>query len=349
MRILIVTKNWLGDMLFQIPAIEAIKAKWPQAEIVCAAPARCRPMLAAHPAVTRFMVLDERGEHRGLLARLRWVMALRREKWDQAWLFHGSRTRAFLVWLAGVKERIGYRSDRSWLLTRSVSEPQGARHEVDHFMDLLRGAGVPVKDDARYRFYFSDKDAETAEELIISNGLRRGGYVCFHLGANWGPKRWPVENFAETARLISKRWQAPVVITGGKDDVPLARTLQSQCRDENIVSFAGKTSLGVLGALFKNAAAVVSADSGPMHIASGVGAPVAALFGPTDPSRTGPRGIGPSVVLQHIPEGFHVPWTGERMPEGGWMSHIQPAEVIRALEEKKWIPGAAAGSQRGRP
>jgi len=346
MRILIVNKNWLGDMLFQIPAIEAVKANWPQAEIVCAAPSRCRAMVAAHPAVTRFLTFDERNEQRTLKARLAWSLAMRREKWDLALFFHGSRTRSFWVWLGGVRRRIGCGSDRSWLLTQTVAEPQGTLHEVDYFMEILRGAGIPVPPRASYRFYFSDKDGEAARELAVSNGLHRGGYLCFHLGANWNPKRWPLGHFAALSREVYRRWSVPIAVTGGREDQGLAKRLASECQGVPLVLLAGKTSLGMLAALFHDAAAVVSADSGPMHIAAGSGARVIALFGPTDPQRTGPRGIGESVVIQHVPSGFHVPWTEERMPEGGWMSGIRPEQVLEVLEKKKWVrPAARTGGR----
>jgi ADP-heptose:LPS heptosyltransferase len=67
-----------------------------------------------------------------------------------------------------------------------------------------------------------------------------------------------------------------------------------------------------------------------MHMASGVGASVAALFGPTDPRLTGPRGIGESVVLQYVPPGYSVPFFGKDLPAGGWLSHIDPEQVFDA-------------------
>jgi ADP-heptose:LPS heptosyltransferase len=70
-----------------------------------------------------------------------------------------------------------------------------------------------------------------------------------------------------------------------------------------------------------------------MHIASGVGARVVAIFGPTDPKLTGPRGGKESRVLHYVPEGFRVPWYGKNFPEGGWISRITPGQVFDAVEQ----------------
>jgi len=336
-KILIVAKNWLGDMLFQVPALEAVKAAWPQAEIVCVAPPRCRAMVAAHPAVSRFIAFDERREQKGLAAKIRWVLSLRGEKWDKAFLFHRSRTRAFLTLLAGARERVGYGKGRDWFLTQSIANPDQPLHEVDYFLNLLKQAGIPVPERARYRFYFTPRDQDEAHEILSRHGLRPSGFVCFHMGANWEPKRWPLGHFARTAEMIHEKWQVPVAVTGSREDGQLVEKMRQRVSRGSVIPLTGQTPLGVLGAVFAKSAAVVSADSGPMHIASGSGANVVALFGPTDPRRTGPRGIGDSVVLQYIPPGYTTPWIGEKLPDEEWMSGIRPERVIQTLEEKKWI------------
>ena len=84
----------------------------------------------------------------------------------------------------------------------------------------------------------------------------------------------------------------------------------------------------------KQAAWVVSADSGPMHVASGVGTPVVALFGPTCPRMTGPRGTGKKIVIQHVPEGYKIPWLSGPWPEDGWMERISPEDVFRKICEE---------------
>ncbi len=335
------TKNWLGDILFQIPALEALRENFPGSEIFCAAPERCRQILEAHPAVTGVLTFDEKKEHRFFPSRIFFGLALRARKWDQAYLFHRSRTRAFLTWLAGARERIGYASGRKWFLTRAVEEPSRPLHQVDYFLELLTHAGLKTAQGSCYRFYFSKADRAAARKLIETNGLE--AFACFHLGANWEPKRWPTAHFAELADRISERSGLTVVLTGAARDRVLGQEVLERVRRARVVSLIGRTSLGELGALYQQARFVVSGDSGPMHIASGAGAPVVALFGPTDPGLTGPRGTGRTIVLSHVPAGFKIPWYGETAPKD-WLAGITPAQVSAALEEQDWFGKEPAAS-----
>lgn len=347
MKILIFTKNWVGDMLFQMPAIDAIADQWPQAEIVCLVPSRCREILRAHPRVNRVIVFDERKEHRSWISRISLAMTLRKEKWDQAFLFHRSRTRALVALLAGARRRVGYGKGRRWLLTKSVAEPAGKLHHVDYFLNLVQAAGVKVPSMGVYHFYRSDEDDRTARDLLSAHELTPGRFVCFHLGANWEPKRWPPGHFARLADMLSAEQGFAVVLTGAPDDKPLAEQVVKEVRMARVISLMGQTRLGVLGSLFRLCAFVVSGDSGPMHIAAGSGARVAALFGPTDPAQTGPRGEGESFVIHRVPEGFTCPWYGKSLPEGGWLSLIQPAEVMEALKRKGWLTQVRAAERPG--
>lgn len=334
MKILIITKNWLGDILFEIPAIEAIKGRYPEAEIVCLTPPRCRPILEAHPAVSRVIEFDEKGAQRSLAAKISFVFRLRKEKCEHAYFFHRSRTRAFLLMLAGVKQRTGYAAKRNHFLTRAVEEPKNALHHMDYFTELLRAVEIPVPPGASYSFYFSAEDARQASDILSEKGLK--DFACFHLGANWEPKRWPVSHFAKLADLAAQKWGIPVVVTGGEGDRPLAEDMRQRARHARVVSLAGETNLGVTAALFHKALFVVSSDSGPMHIASGVGAPVAAIFGPTNPDLTGPRGKGDRIIFKYVPRGYTSPWYGTELPKEGWLSHIQPEEVLAGIAKKGW-------------
>ena len=336
MKILIFTKNWLGDTLFQFPAIEAIQERYPEAHIICAAPRRCREILEAHPAVAGVWVFDEKQEHRAVWKRLAFVWRLRREGFAQAYLFHRSRTRAFLAWAAGIPERIGYGAKRSWLLTQAVPEPVEPMHQVDYFLNLLRQADIPTNRSA-YRFYFPETAREAVQHLLLKHGLKSRSYVCFHLGANWEPKRWPVAHFASLADAIHEKWHLPVVVTGAPNDLALAQEFQKQVKRASIAVLTGQTTLQELGALFEQALVLITGDSGPMHIASGVGCPVVAIFGPTDPHLTGPRGTGECKILSYVPPGYEIPWLGRVLPEDGWLRRIQPILVMAALEEINWL------------
>ncbi len=335
MKILVVMKNWLGDLLFQMPALTLLRESYPGALITCIAPERCREILEAHPAVSGFLGFDEKSTHRSWLARVRFLGELRKTRpWDQGYLFHRSRTRALLLMLAGVKERIGFGKGRKLLLTRALAEPSRPMHQLDYFFDLMQKAGFKVPEEKVYRFHYKDEDRRLAEEILKKNGIGESDrYLAFHLGANWEPKRWPAAHFAALAEMIHEKWRLPVVVTGSSQDMPLLEALMRGTRNARIVSLIGKTPLRVAACVYKRAGCLVTGDSGPMHIASGVGASVVALFGPTDPDLTGPRGTGEKIVLQFVPPGYSVPFYGKEFPVEGWLSRITPEQVLDAIEK----------------
>ncbi len=339
MKILIFTKNWLGDILFEIPAIQALRENFPDAEITALAPARCRPILEAVPFLNRIRVFDERESERSLLAKIRFVAWLRREKFDKAFLFHRSFTRAFLALLGGIPERIGYEtSKRRKVLTTAVPPPQRLLHQVDYFLVLLKWAGLQVHFGAEYTFFYRPEDEAKASRLLETAGLREKAFAAFHIGANWEPKKWSRDHFSRLADLLAEDSSCPVVLTGAEKDEAGAQEIITHSRSAHPISFCGKTSLGALGALYEKAAFVVSSDSGPLHIASGVNTPVVALFGPTCPVLTGPRGTGKKVILQFVPEGYSIPWKGTELPPGGWMDRISPEQVLQRIHEENLWP-----------
>ena len=340
MKILIVTKNWLGDILFEFPSIEAIKANYPVSEVVCVAPERCKDLLLSNPAVNRVILFDEKSTHRNWIRRAQFVSTLKAEKFDQVYFFHRSRTRSFIGWLAGIPKRVGYlRRGRKLFLTDGIPDPDKSipLHHVDYFSQLLNGIGLKVDSKPAYQYYLTEADHVGANKHL--GAIAQKAYVSFHLGANWIPKRWPVEHFATLAKIIYEKWGLPIVVTGSANDQKLADEFVEKTPGIKSLILIAKTSLGEAGAIFKDALFVVSGDSGPMHIASGVGAKLIALFGPTDPVRTGPRGIGESVILSHVPEGFSAPYYGKEMPD--WIAHILPEDVIKAVVQKKWVPSVS--------
>jgi len=281
-------------------------------------------------------VFDERSGERSILAKLRFIAWLRSEKFDKVFLFHRSLTRALLAWFGGIPERIGYRtSKRTWALTQAVETPRQPMHQADYFLVLLKWVGLPVRFGASYEFFYRSEDEAKAFRILEMSRLPKKAFVAFHVGANWEPKRWPASHFARLADLVSQTFSCPIILTGSPQEEVLAQEIIRRSESARPISLCGKTSLRVLGALYREAAFVVSSDSGPLHIASGVGTPVVAIFGPTSPLLTGPRGIGKKVVLHFVPEGYSVPWIGKLLPAGGWIEQITPEEVFRKIEEEK--------------
>lgn len=332
-----VFKNWLGDVIFLSPVLRVLRSNFPAATIVCLAPERCLDLLRTNPCVDRVMLFDERRAQRSIGAKIKLIRELRQLHFDQVYLFHRSFTRALIFFLAAARERIGYATKgRRFLLTTPVSEPEEKMHAVDYGLELLRRYGLRVHTDALYDFHFEKPDLERVKELLLEHQVGTRRLVAINPGANWPPKRWPLEYFEQLAKELVRRYDVQVVVSGSLEDKPLGARIVEGLHDGRIVSLCGETKLRELGALFSLCALVISSDSGPLHIAGGVGTNVLGIFGPTDPALTGPRGRGKNIVLHDVPHGEKVPWYGKHFP-GDWMRRITLDDVLKTIEREKLL------------
>ncbi len=338
MNIVVFTKNWLGDVIFETPAIRTIKENFPDAHLIAITPRPCVPILEANPYVDEIIPFDDRKEEKSFIQKWRLVQKLRKRPIDKAYLFHRAQKHAYLAFVAGARERIGYSTKwRSYLLTRAVSEQEDLVHDVQYFLDLLRADGLKITGDYPYEFYYLPEDETKAQSLLSENGLTADKLVAINPGANWAPKRWPIEYFSELAHRLIERYGVQIVVTGNEDDALLANRILTNGRPHHpsIVSLCGKTTIRQLGALYSKCRLVISNDTGPLHVAGGVGANVIGIFGPTQLKETAPLGRGRNIVIHYAPEGVQLPWIGENFPFGQWMERITVDEVLRIIEKEK--------------
>ncbi|MFH1996408.1 MAG: lipopolysaccharide heptosyltransferase II [Candidatus Omnitrophota bacterium] len=343
-RILIVNVNWLGDVLFSTPFVRAVHMMFPGCSIATLIHPRCREIVQNNPKIDEIILYDEEGVHRSLPGKIRLAGELRKKRFDIAFILHRSFTKAFLIFSAGVAERVGYATKkRRWLLTKAAEEPHQDVHTVEYFMKILTAAdrlreegAVPLSEieaTARdgYEFYPSVEDETYVDSLLKRTGIGRfGRFVVVNPGGNWMPKRWPKESYAELADAFAAEYGMKTVLTGAKKDARLAGEIRSLMKSA-LVDTSGETSLGQLGALMRRSALVVANDTGPMHIAVAVKAKVIALFGPTSPDITGPYGTGDYRVVSRNEE-CSVPCYKKGCGEYRCMNAISVRDVMRAAE-----------------
>ena len=333
-RIAFVTKNWLGDILMQTPAIHALRENFPEAEITGFVPERCHQVLRGNPDVDRLVSFHEKENIRGIFRQINFISKTRRRKFDRVYLFHRSFSRAMLFAWAGARRRIGYATKgRAWLLTDPIAEPKTSMHQTDYFLELLSKSGLNVSDNMmNTRFYPSPSDREKAAGLIREFGIS-GNFILIHVGANWTPKRWFPEYHAQLSNYFNRSVGADILLSGSSSDSALAKEVAKLSKNPAVKDLTGQTSFGVLGAICEGARLVVSGDSGPMHLAASVGAPLLALFVATDGALTGPRGLGPAVIVQkrsaiRVPEAYEKKNNAVHLVE-----EVNPAVVIQIIEK----------------
>ena len=297
-KILVINVNWLGDVIFSIPLFKSLKNAYPGSEISCLAPSRVKEVIDLIPIVDETIVFDERGEHLSPLAKLKLIQSLKQKHFDMAFILHRSHTRAWLAYLAGIPVRVGHvEKKRGFLLTHAYQPPSGRLHRSDYYSHLLESFGISVAD-RMCDLSVSSEEESAARERLRRLGVRDSDFVVvINPGGNWDLKRWPKENFAGLLKQLMAQSSVKVLLSGAPKDVALVNDIVSLAGVKPIV-LTGETTLKELAALFKCVDLLISGDTGPLHLASGVGTDTLSIFGPTEPELTGPRGRGKSVILR---------------------------------------------------
>lgn len=331
-KILIVNVNWLGDVIFSTPFINTVRQAYPDSYIACLLHPRCVDILKGSPRIDEIIVYDEKGEHRSILGKMRLMGYLSKIHFDVAFILHRSFTKALIIFLSGIKERIGYPTKRrSFLLTKNVELPSPDVHKVEYFLNIARAFDIEVRDNS-YEFFIQDTDRNTIRKFLNNNGINdKDILVVLCPGGNWGPKRWGKENFARLGDMLTEKLGSKVVISGAKKDIALAEDIKRMMKRKPVIS-CGKTSLKELGALLERANLVVANDTGPMHLAVAMKTNVIALFGPTSPRLTGPYGRGNYRVIWKNEE-CEVPCYDVTCTDNRCMKLITVEDVFKEAKE----------------
>ena len=290
--LLVRATNWLGDAVMTTPALAGVREGFPDSRIVLLARPLVAELFRHHPDVDEVMVYDLPGRHEGILGRLRLAADLRRRRFDGALLLQNAFDAALIAFLGRIPERAGYPTDmRRILLTLPVPLPHGIleRHEVEYYLCLLDGLGIPRPAPASLKLLVTEEEREAMAERLSSLGIGRGTPIlAINPGATYGSaKRWYPDRFASVADTLSAEWKAAVVVVGSAAEAPLAGEIEAAMRTPP-VNLAGRTTVRELMALLSLSSFLVTNDSGPMHVGAALGVPLVAIFGPTDWRRTSP-------------------------------------------------------------
>jgi len=302
--LLVRATNWLGDAVMTTPALAGLRGAFPGARIALLAKPPVAELFRHHPDVDEVIVYERPGRHEGALGRLRLAGEVRRRRFDGALLLQNAFDAALIAFLGRIPERAGYPTDgRRILLTLPVPLTHGIleRHEVEYYLCLLDGLGIPRPVPAALKLAVTEEEREAMAARLASLGIGRASpIVAINPGATYGSaKRWYPDRFAAVADALSAEWSARVVVVGSTAEAPLAGEIEAATRNP-LVNLAGKTTVRELMALLSLSSFLVTNDSGPMHIGAALGVPLVAIFGPTDWRRTSPWSSLAKVVRVEI-------------------------------------------------
>ena len=293
-NILIIKLRYIGDVLLATATVRAIKAARPDARVTMMVNRGTEDVLSGNPDLDEIVVLDKGS----LAAQWQLVAGLRRRRFDTVIdLTDGDRS-AFLSWISGAPVRIGFNDEHRWrgrCYTEVVQPVPGVQHRIDRDLEALKPMSIQAgsKDP---QLWLTPEEANSADQLLDQLGVQRSQpMVILQPGARYWFKAWPPERFAELADHLMSQYGCQVLIGGSDQDIELAQQIQQMAKSSPII-MAGRTTIKQFAAIAKKTALFVGSDSGAMHIASAVGTPVVALFGPSSPREWGPRG-GPVEVL----------------------------------------------------
>ena len=337
MNILMVKLSAIGDVIHTLPSLTALRRLYPDAHITWVVEEAAQDIILHHPYLDEVIIFRrknwmtdfKRGEWQSVRRDVRSFLALlHSRRYDLVIDFHGLFKSAMVVLASGGKRKLGYDSwqELSGLFLNEKIPEDMNKHAVDRYLDFPRYLGATV---GQAEFILPIHSDAQAGCLALQNAfsLKKNNYIAVNPIALWKTKLWDNQKFAELADMIQRRLQIPVVFTGR--DKESFDTITSKMTTKGI-NIGGRTTLMELACIYKDALAVISTDSGPMHLAAAVGTPVIALFGPTDPARTGPYGTGHTVIRAGL---SCSPCLLKKCSTKQCMEDILPEQVFAAVEK----------------
>ncbi|MDD4871723.1 MAG: lipopolysaccharide heptosyltransferase II [Kiritimatiellae bacterium] len=291
-NVLICGTNWLGDSIMSMPAIQCFKQKYPSCRITILVKHKLGGLWAMHPCMDSVIELQD-----GLSGILQTVGMIKQYAFDEAFVFPNSFRSALVPFLAGIPSRHGLSGhQRKWMLSNVVQtlEHPGRKHQAWEYLQIMNLSGeckeIPIPG-------LSVPEGAVVKAREMLGQVQQKKWIGLMPGAAYGPaKRWPSEYFVEVGKTLSKSGDYGILLMGSQQESDLCLNAKNGI-GEKAVSLAGRTSLPELAALLGLCSAVVTNDSGGMHLASAVGTKVVAIFGITDPSKTGPLGKDVRVIF----------------------------------------------------
>jgi lipopolysaccharide heptosyltransferase I len=334
-RFLIVRLSSIGDIVHTLPAAAAIVETFPQAEVDWVVEKRYALLLDGNPHVHRIVALDTLGWRRQLTSAAVWreirkgASHLRTTRYDAALDFQGLWKSAVVAWLSRAQERIGFAErwlrepSAAVLYTQRVS-PRERVHVVEENLALAERLGARA-----WRWQFplprnAEDDACVARQLTALDSEK---FIIVNPGGGWRAKCWSPENYATLIRELAGVRCQQILLTGAPSEEPVICEILQHAGAERARYLP--TSLVQFIALARRAQLFIGGDTGPLHLAAAVGAPIVGIYGPTDPVRNGPFAAD-DIALHNQGTINHT----RRGANPSYISGISVQSVVAAVEER---------------
>jgi heptosyltransferase-1 len=325
-RFLLIRLGSMGDVIHAIPAAATLRDSFPDSSVDWVIDPKWSRLLEGNPTIDNVISLDRKSGRKILAA----VGRMRAAKYSCAIDFQALYKSALLTFASGAPRRIGFQSSyaregMAALFYTDRLNPRGA-HKVEHNLTLVERTGAKIST-PRFPLAIHPQDEEITAAELKRNNLQE--FFVLNPGGGWRSKCWPAARYGEVHRKLVERYGWRGVISFGPGEESLAQKVISAAGDQAPVAIP--LGIGPLMALIRRARFVVSADTGPLHLASALGAPVIGLFGPTDPSRNGPFSVD-DVVVRNLRASVTTYRRGKSYSDS--MLSITVDQVLDAVERR---------------
>jgi heptosyltransferase-3 len=331
-RFLIVRTDRIGDVVLSTPVPEAIKRKYPNSQVNMLVSSYTSDLLLHNPWVDE-IITEDQVDFKGFL---KLVKLLRKKKFDVSVLLHPTLRLALLIFLSGIKVRIGtgYRGYQ-FLFNYKIYQHRKTieKHELEYNLNMLSPLGIHCERMIP-RIYLSPEEERFSRRIFEDLNIPKEDVkIVIHPGSGHSSLNYPLEKFALLADKLIEGFSARVILTGDKKESGLFEKMKRSMRNKPI-NLIGKTDLRRLCSLLRGADLLISNSTGPMHMAVALGIPVVALFSPlfvAGPKRWGPYGEGHEVVLP--PVGTCYKCEPGKCPDFNCMEKIDPEEILSRVKK----------------
>lgn len=325
-RFLILRMSALGDIIHTLPAVHALRESFPRSTIDWLVDEKWNTILQGNPDINNVIAMN-RASWRNVLATTR---ELRRRRYDTALDFQSLYRSAVLGLFSGAPQRIGFDSQYSrepgaaFFYTKRVSPKR--KHKIEHNIELAESLGAHATQ-VCFPLCVNPQAADEVRNVLRVKGVK--GYFVLSPGGGWASKCWPAERYAALQKELARRHGWTGVISFSPSERHLAEIVRRESGSpEPVVEMF---DMAQLIPLLKNAELFVGGDTGPLHLASALGAPVVGLYGPTDPARNGPYSRDDLVVRKASPE--ETTYKRGRTPSRSMLA-ITVDDVLEAVERR---------------
>ena len=300
-RICVIKPSALGDVVQSLPLLSVLRERFPAARISWVINHELADLISGHPYIDELLLFQRRGTARDYLHLLR---ELRQREFDIVFDLQGLMRSGVMAAATRAPLRIGLETSREGAGLACHETVSGTGRSVSAFQRYWRVAEELGFAGRTPQTIIPMQSADHAWAANVLSGLT-GPVLAIHPGARWITKRWPVEKFAVVANKAMRQFGFSVAILGSKGEMPVALELEKLLKGfvpwKPVLNLTGQTTLKQLSAVLSAVDLVLTNDSGPMHLAAGLGTPVLGVFTCTSPLISGPPGSQHELVATEIP------------------------------------------------